>query len=146
MKRYLFIPVVFLLFSCGDKNGSAKTESPKTNQTGTNVLAEFVFTEEMHNFGSLKSGEIVVFSFEFKNTGSNSLVIDDIITDCGCVKASSHKKTTPPGGAGIIEVEFDSSGLWGKQFKTIEIYANTKKTKQLAIFADVQNQDLEIKY
>lgn len=146
MKKYLFIPVVFLLFSCGNKTGSTKTETQKINQTGTNALTEFVFTKEMHNFGSLKSGEIVVYSFEFKNTGNNNLVVNDITTDCGCVKVDFSKEPLPPGETGIIEVEFDSSGLWGKQFKSIEVHANTKKTKQLAIFAEVQNQEIEIKY
>jgi hypothetical protein len=146
MKKMLFILVVFLVFSCGNKTSSTNFKNSKTTQPETNGLAEFEFTKEIHNFGSLQSGEIVVYTFEFKNTGNNNLIINNIETGCGCIKADFSKKTVLPGERGFIDVEFDSSGLWGKQFKTIEVYANTKKTKQLAIFAKIQNEQLEIKY
>ena len=142
MKNVLFILVVVFLFSCGNKNA----KNTDAAQQETNGLTEFEFTEEMHNFGSLQSGEIVVYTFEFKNSGENILMIKNVETDCGCVKANFSKEPVLPGKIGVIEVEFDSSGLWGKQFKTIEIHANTKKPKQLAIFAEVKNEELEIKY
>jgi hypothetical protein len=44
------------------------------------------------------------------------------------------------------KVEFDSSGLFGKQIKSIVVHANKKKPKQLAIFAEVQNKQIEYKY
>ena len=146
MKKCVFILIVFVLFSCGNKTINKDTVSETINQQATNGLAEFEFTEEMHNFGTLQSGEIAVYTFEFKNSGDNNLLIKDVETDCGCIKADFSKKQILPGKTGIIEVEFDSAGLWGKQFKSIEIHANTKKTKQLAIFAEVQNEKIEIKY
>ena len=100
----------------------------------------------MHDFGILQSGEIVVFSFTVTNTGNSELKIKNVEADCGCVHAEFLKEPVPPGKTGLIEVEFDSSGLFGRQFKTIEVHANTKKPKQLAIFAEVQNEQLEIKY
>lgn len=142
MKNILSILVVLFLFSCGNKN----TKKSNTTLPETNGLTEFEFSEEMHNFGLLQSGEIVVYTFEFKNTGKNNLIIEDIDSDCGCVNARIPKETLLPGETGIVEIEFDSSGLWGKQLKTIEVVANTKKPKQLAIFAEVQNEKIEIKY
>lgn len=145
MKKILFIFLTFSLFSCGNKNNST-AERGKEIQTDINGLTEFEFTEEMHNFGSLQSGEIVIYTFVFKNTGNNPLIINDVEAGCGCIKTEFSREPVLPGASGNVEVEFDSSGMWGKQFKTIEIHTNTKKPKQLAIFAEVQNDEIEIKY
>ncbi len=142
MEKIPFIFILLLLFSC-ENRGSKKSEPI---QTKINKLTEFEFSEEMHNFGSLQSGEIVIYTFEFKNIGNSNLIVNSIDSDCGCIKAEFSQKPVPPGGSGRIEIEFDSSGLWGKQFKSIEIHANTEKPKQLAIFAEVQNEELEIIY
>ena len=142
MEKIPFIFILLLLFSC--ENRDSKKSEPI--QTEINGLTEFEFSEEMHNFGSLQSGEIVIYTFEFKNNGNSNLIINNIDSDCGCVKAEFSQKPVPPGASGRIEIEFDSSGLWGKQFKSIEIHANTEKPKQLAIFADVENDQFEIKY
>ena len=142
MKKILFILSVFALISCGYKNA----KKTNTTRVETKGLTEFEFSKEMHNFGTLQSGEIVVYTFEFKNSGKNNLLIKDVLTDCSCVRAEFPKEHVLPGETGIVEIEFDSSGLWGKQFKTIEINANTKKPKQLAIFAEVQNEEIEINY
>ena len=121
-------------------------ESPWPAEKKTIGITESEFNEEMHNFGPLQSGEILVYTFIFTNTGDIDLIIDNVETDCGCIHAKFSKDPIKPGKTGFIEVEFDSSGLFGKQFKTIEVHANTKKPKQLAIFAEVKNEQLEIKY
>lgn len=146
MIKFLSIFVLLGLLACQGKNS---VQNPKDNQLKemkTSKITNVEFNEEMHNFGSLQSGEIVVYTFVFTNTGDNNLIIDNVVTDCGCIRADFPKEPVAPGKTGLIEVEFDSSGLFGRQFKTIEVYANTKKPKQLAIFAEVQNEQLEIKY
>jgi hypothetical protein len=146
MNKTALICILFVLFSC---NAGKKSNPPKENipvRNESNGVTEFEFNEEMHNFGSLQAGEIVIFTFVFTNTGENNLQIDNVEADCGCVKVNFLKEPVLPGNSGTIEIEFYSSGLFGKQFKTIEIYANTKKPKQIAIFAEVQNEQIEIKY
>ena len=66
-------------------------------------------------------------------------------SDCGCVLVHFSKDPVKPGEKGKIEVEFDSSGLFGRQLKTIEIQLNCKEPKQLIIFAEVKNELIEIK-
>ena len=43
------------------------------------------------------------------------------------------------------EVGIKSAGLFGKQLKTIEIQSNSKEPKHLIIFAEVENELIEIK-
>jgi len=142
---YKFIVLLFTLalFACGQKT-KKESKSKEFNLQAGKTSVEF--KEKMHNFGELTAGEIVVFSFEFNNTGSNSYVIESIHSDCGCVTANFKEIPVKPGETGIIEVEFNTAGLVGKEFKTIEINGNSKELKHLAIFAEVKNKFLDIKY
>jgi hypothetical protein len=146
MTKILPIFLILTLLGCHGKNSTNTQNQIHSDEKKTNGLTEFEINEEMHNFGSLQSGEIVIYTFVLTNTGDKNLIISDVVTDCGCVHAEFPDNPIAPGQTGLIEVEFDSSGLIGRQFKAIEIHANTKKTKQIAIFAEVQNEQLEIKY
>jgi len=146
MTKFLSIFFLLTLLACQGKSSSNNKKGNNHAEKEINGTTEFEFNEEKHNFGSLQSGEIVVYTFVFTNSGNKNLTIDDVVTDCGCVHTEFPKEPVAPGKTGLIEVEFDSSGLFGRQFKTIEVHANTKKSKQLAIFAEVQNEQLEIKY
>ena len=125
---------------------SPKSKSQVQKNDSLGKISEFSFESEMHNFGKLKSGEIVIYSFVFVNTGKYNLYIKNVRTDCGCITANFIKKTVKPGEKGLIEVEFDSSGLFGNQLKTIIVEANVPEPKHLAIFAQVKNEQLKIKY
>lgn len=145
MIKTVLLFFVFTLFSCAPQNKETKEKKsiePQQLSGTTNIE----FDEEIYDFGSLISGEIVIATFKFTNTGDHNLVIKKIESDCGCVTAKFSKTAVKPGNSGIIELEFDSSGMFGNQFKSIEINANTKELKHLAIFASVKNKDLEIKY
>jgi hypothetical protein len=145
MKKGFLIFLILALISCMPK----KKEAEKNNSTEFEKITgttEITFNEDIHDFGVLTSGEIVVSTFVFTNTGTHKLIINKVESDCGCVKADFHKEPVKPGETGTIEVEFDSSGMFGKQYKSIEIHANFKEPKHLAIFAAVKNEILEIKY
>ncbi|MCF6357722.1 MAG: DUF1573 domain-containing protein [Draconibacterium sp.] len=146
MNRFLFVIFIFTLFSCSpQKKGNQKKINADIPEKLTGIT-EITFNEEIHDFGQLISGEIVVATFVFTNSGKHNLVIEKVESDCGCVYVDFTKEPVEPGKTGLIEVEFDSSGMFGKQFKTIEIGANSKEPKHLAIFAIIINEQLEIKY
>lgn len=130
---------VFLLFSCSGQKTKQETEITKGQ-------AEIVFEEESHDLGFLNSGEIVVFSFVFENTGCGDLVIENAEADCGCIHADFSKEVVKPGEKGKIDVEFDSSGMFGKHLKSIEIHSNCKEPKHLVIFAEIKNEQIEFKF
>ncbi len=137
MKIYTIIISLLLFVAC----------SPKKEKQGSEKAAGITsisFDEAMHNFGQLQAGEIVVYTFAFTNSGEHNLIIEDAETDCGCVHVNFPEHAVKPGEKGRIEVEFDSSGLIGRQLKTIEIRANCKEPKQLVIFAEVKNEQIEI--
>jgi hypothetical protein len=124
-------------------SGSQKTTpSAPSAEAGT---AKFVFSEEIHNFGSLKAGEIVSYTFIFRNEGNGTLTISDIDSGCGCTEVNIPVKTIGPGQEGQIEVIYNSAGEVGNQLKTITITTNAEQPKkQLYIKAKVTNELIEI--
>lgn len=143
MQKLVLFLIVIVVFGCNNKPGKA-IDSNKPSIPLENTTIEF--KEEMHSFGELTAGEIVVFTFEFTNTGKNDYLIEQVHSDCGCVEVNYKKEPIPAGKTGLIEVEFNTAGLFGKEFKTIEIHGNSKDLKHLAIFAEVKNELLEFKY
>ncbi|MDO9040575.1 MAG: DUF1573 domain-containing protein [Bacteroidota bacterium] len=136
--------MAFCLILIGSCNSGTKKAAPagKTNETG---VAKFAFSEEMHNFGSLKAGEVVSFTFVFKNEGTKTLIITEVDSGCGCTEVKISNKTIAPGQEEKIEVIYNSAGEVGKQLKTITLFSNADQPKkQLFIRANVTNELIEI--
>jgi hypothetical protein len=124
-------------------SGTKKTE-PATNSDESGI-AKFVFSEEIHNFGSLKAGELVSFTFVFKNEGTKTLTITEVDSGCGCTEVIIPDKTIDPGQEGQIQVIYNSAGEVGRQLKTITLTSNAETPKkQLMIRANVTNEIIEI--
>jgi hypothetical protein len=130
-----------LLSSC--HSGTQKTvPAVSSDESG---VAKFAVSEEIHNFGSLKAGEVVSFTFTFRNEGTKTLTITEVDSGCGCTKVNIPNKSVEPGKDGQIEVIYDSAGEVGKQLKTICITSNAEPAhKQLFIRANVTNEMIEI--
>jgi hypothetical protein len=129
-----------LMSSCN--SGAKKAPSDQSMESG---VAKFVFSEEMHNFGSLKAGEVVSFTFTFKNEGTKALTIDSIHSGCECTEVKVPDQPIEPGQEGYIEVIYNSAGEVGKQLKTVILFSNAEEAKkQLYIKAKVTNDIIEI--
>lgn len=128
---WLFLSGILIFSSCQKK--------ASTPQKPAGSLTEIEFRQEHFNFGTLTEGEIITHIFYFKNIGKENFVIKAIETGCGCTTVEYDKKPVSPGKEGKIEIAFNSSGRYGKQYKEISIFANLPKGKAtLTIAADVK--------
>ena len=139
----IFVSILLILTLACTTKSPQKEELQKVEARPENTTIEI--TELAHGFGELQAGEIVLHTFEFVNTGNHDFLIESIESDCGCVHTNYIQERVKPGEKGWIEVELDTSGLVGREYKTIEIHGNSKDLKHLAIFATVKNELLEIK-
>ncbi|ABG59915.1 DUF1573 domain-containing protein [Cytophaga hutchinsonii] len=82
------------------------------------------FEKKSHDFGDVKQGGKVTHVFKYKNTGNDTLRIDNVISSCGCTVPNNYEKVVAPGASGSIAVSFNSEGKMGVVNKTLTILSN----------------------
>lgn len=98
MKKFLYIlllPIATLL--CNSAVAQGGTASPQAIE----------FSKKVHNFGkiSVNEGEKHC-SFEFRNVSDKPVVINNILSSCGCTTPKWPKKPIMPGEGGKVEVTY----------------------------------------
>ncbi len=88
-------------------------------------IPAFKFERIEYDFGQIKQGEKVAYSYKFTNTGDAPLIIQSVQPSCGCTAPDWSKDPVPVGGTGFVKVEFDSNGKEGVQNKMVTVLANT---------------------
>jgi len=101
--------------------------------------ASFTFEKTEHDFGKIKQDHPVEYTFNFKNTGTEPLVISEARGSCGCTVPEYSKEPVAVGESGKITVSFDPKGKSGVQRKTVTITANTNPARTtINIVSDVE--------
>lgn len=136
MKPLIGTLLLALLFACTPKT---QPESPGADTTGGEP--KFAIQEEIYNFGTVQSGEMVSYSFRFSNDGTGNLLITSVETDCGCIQVDYPHEAVKPGDSASIDVLFNTAGEVGQVLKQISVQTNaSKKTRPLMITAKVENE------
>lgn len=122
MKKLLLIMFIFISVIYGQKAG-----------------ARLEFLEDGHDFGNVQEGKIVEHIFNFINTGSDTLIIKDVSSSCGCTAAITTQNKIAPKEKGSIRVSFDTQGRMGQQTKIVYVTSNDidKPSKTLMIKANI---------
>lgn len=121
-----------ILFACKGNRNKKEDNQNTTNSEVTNDIQKGDITickliPDTLLMGEIFEGEIVSKSFKIKNVGDKPLIIKDIITSCGCTTPKYELDPILPGKEREIEIQFNSSGRSGKQYKVITIFANTQE-------------------
>ena len=135
--RTFFVVCALSLAACGEKSTDGNI-SPDIVGAPEGKEPIMTFEKDVHDFGTIKEGEVVSMSFPFKNTGGSDLVITNASGSCGCTDPKFPTEPIRPGEEGKITVAFNSEGKPNKQEKTVTIISNEKnKTKVLRIKGNV---------
>jgi len=121
----LFIIPAIFVFACNNNRPVGVRNN--RDQLASADTAVITFREYEHDFGKIAEGEKVACIFKFKNTGKGPLVVSSVYSSCGCTVPKYDTKPIAPGGTGIVEVVFDTSGRDGKQTKTVTVNSNASK-------------------
>jgi hypothetical protein len=130
------ILVLFFVVLLSCKNSDNKTNTGVDEDTGQGVIE---FKNTSHSFGEISEGEVVSFTFQFENTGTSNLIVNNVKASCGCTTPEWTKEPILPGEKGKLVVTFDSEGRSGNQIKVITVYTNStiKNTEELTITAKI---------
>jgi hypothetical protein len=99
------------------------TAVPESKPEGPLPVA--AFTKLEHDFGTIKEGQVVEYTYAVKNTGEAPLIIQNAQPSCGCTAPDWTKNPIPVGGTGFVKAKFDTNGKPNIQNKTITVTANT---------------------
>ena len=143
MKKILYLSLIVLLATTfsnckrnasSDKLNSDLISNPMNEDGKSGDLPIFQFETETHNFENIFAGEVVSYSFKFKNVGKADLLISDAKASCGCTVPEYPKTPIKPGDSGLVKVTFNSAGKQGLINKSVTLMANTvPNTKALVI-------------
>jgi hypothetical protein len=100
-------------------------ETPAPEQKPDGPLPAMTFEKTDHDFGTINEGDVVEYTYAFKNTGEAPLIIQGAQGSCGCTVPDWSKDPIPPGGSGYVKAKFDSNGKTNVQNKTVTVTANT---------------------
>ncbi|HOO97959.1 MAG TPA: DUF1573 domain-containing protein [Bacteroidales bacterium] len=80
-----------------------------------------------HDFGTFKEESgVQKHDFIVTNTGNAPLVIQNIVTSCGCTQPEWTRQPIPAGATGKVTALYDPRGTWGKFNKTLTVYTNAR--------------------
>jgi hypothetical protein len=87
--------------------------------------AKFKFKDgETFDFGKVKKGPVAEHTFEFVNTGTVPLIVQDVTPSCSCTKVEWDKFPIAPGQKGHITLGVKTSELSGVFNKSVFIRSN----------------------
>ncbi len=126
MKKAFAIPL-FLLLPLIVLNAQTKE---------ANMSFDFV----THDFGKIKEADgPVTVNFQFKNTGSQPLLIKRVTASCGCTSPNWSREPVLPGKQGFVSATYNPANRPGPFSKTISVTSNSATATQiLTIRGDVE--------
>jgi hypothetical protein len=99
--------------------------APASEEKPEGPLPTMDFQKTEHDFGTINEGQVVEYTYAFKNTGSAPLIIQNAQGSCGCTVPDWTKEPIPAGATGFVKAKFDSNGKPNIQNKTVTVTANT---------------------
>jgi len=105
------------------------TLSPKQLKKAPKI----VFDNTDYDFGTVRSGAVVKYSFTFQNTGKNNLIIRKVKSSCGCTASTPKDKIIKRGGNSQIDISFNTHGRTGRQHKTVTVITNDPNNPEVVL-------------
>jgi len=121
MKKVLFS--LMMIFAAGSMTVAVAQETEAQVKEG----AKIEFAKETHDYGEVKHGGNGQCTFEFTNTGSEPLIIQNAKGSCGCTVPQWPKEPIAPGASAEITVKYDTKRP-GAINKSVTITSNAVNT------------------
>jgi hypothetical protein len=99
--------------------------APAATTTPTNGIGPRIqFATPYYDFGRVKAGDPVKYTYVFTNTGDRLLILNSVQPGCGCTTAGDWTKQVEPGQTGIIPIQFNTAGQPNVVFKQVTVTCN----------------------
>ena len=136
--KYLLIVLV-----CSCHQSSQRKVLPTHGMAEKKSPGKIVFDQEIHNFGTLKDGEIISYSFIFRNVGGSPVKIIKADKSCGCIEPHFSSDEIAPGQSSAVEVVLNSAGEWGNLIREVTIETSDGEKMELQVGAYIDNKQFD---
>lgn len=92
---------------------------------------------EKHDFGKIKQGEPVTYSFEIKNIGTTPLVVENSWASCGCTTPEKITEPILPGATAKLKVQYNAAAVAPFTKDVYVKFAGIDQTKSVQITGEV---------
>lgn len=117
--------IASIFFSCDIRNTRNKADALAPNNGVAYTDSTTVqLIDSVYNFGNVTDGDKVEYSYRFRNTGKNPLIVSSAVASCGCTVPEKPEEPIKPGETGFLKVVFNSKGRVGEVHKTITVTSN----------------------
>lgn len=138
MKKVIFPTVLLLLCTSLQsqellaRHRTVKPAAVSQPVVATKVMAKAAISWQAtnHNFGEIVQGVPVNTTFTFTNTGSEPLLITQVVSPCGCTVTTYSKEAIAPGGQGFVSVSYNAA-YPGVFRKAVTVSVNTEPTEMV---------------
>lgn len=130
LRTLLFILAVVLWRPCGAQSpADVMRQIDSVTNPPIRRIETLCFDTEMVQVGRLCEDDTPsTYHFRFENRGDSPLVITDVRTSCGCLRAIFSRRPVPAGARGQIDVTFDPENQAGSLNRRIYVYTNASAT------------------
>lgn len=137
MIRLSYSFFILLVFSCcsekkernedDKKEQSIEISAPILNENSNKKMTELSFKSKLLDLGEVsKKDTTVIAIYEFTNTGTEDLIIENVNPECSCTNVEFTKGKISPNEGGIVKLSFNIKDKIGKQKLDAVVIANTE--------------------
>lgn len=100
------------------------TAEPQKLERPSRKPPKMKFEKTSYSYDTIQQGEVIEYSFKFKNVGERPLSISNVQGSCGCTIGSYPFLDIAPNEENSIKARFDSKNKKGSQTTTVTVYSN----------------------
>ena len=112
----------------------AAAQDPVATAAPANAAAPRIVVEPpMFDFGKAQQEKTLEKEFRIRNLGAADLVIEDVVTTCGCTVAEGYAKVVKPGGSTPLRVKLQTRTSSGKLARSVLVKSNDPSGRPVEI-------------
>ncbi len=127
--------------ACGEKasEASGTAAAGLLSSARVVVLADTLLAADTVRLGRLHEGEQVRLPLALENRAARPLVVAEVRSGCGCLGLEVAPAPIPAGARASAVLKFDARGLWGWQFKMLELrLAGVRPVRRIFVEAEIE--------
>jgi hypothetical protein len=107
-------------------------------KTATAAAPRIAVEPEGFDFGKAQQEKTLEKEFRIRNLGAADLVIEDVVTTCGCTVAEGYSKVVKPGSSTPLRVKLQTRNSFGKLARSVLVKSNDPSGRPVEIKVEAQ--------